>query len=240
MQRRKRISLLSSSLILISLVLLLLLTGCQANADKINQPSYSVNEGTYTAPITVEINKPDGTDISIYYTIDGTDPTVTATKYTSPIVLATNTTLKSIAVDKNGSSSEIKSAGYTISFPIENNSGSTNPELTNDGNDNEKFMGTIAGSWVLSQDGWTLTYAFTPIDSTSGTLVYSELGPNGNGDSYTADYAITNTSGSDAGTVNMTNIQGSGITPANSDLNIDYNANNTSQISIDGNTYTLK
>ncbi|MBK5245625.1 MAG: hypothetical protein JJE18_11565, partial [Eubacteriaceae bacterium] len=66
------------------------------------------------------------------------------------------------------------------------------------------------------------------------------LGPNGNGDSYTADYTITNTSGSDTGTVNMTNIQGSGIIPANSVLNIDYNSNNTSQISIDGNTFTLK
>ncbi|MBK5245628.1 MAG: chitobiase/beta-hexosaminidase C-terminal domain-containing protein, partial [Eubacteriaceae bacterium] len=172
MKKRKRISLLSSSLILISLVLLLLLTGCKMNADKINQPSYSVNEGTYTAPITVEINKPDGTDILIYYTIDGTDPTVTATKYTGPIVIATTDTLKSIAVDKNGSSSEIKSAIYTISIPIpiENKPGITN-------NDNEKFMGTIEGTWVASQEGWTLTYAFTPIDSTRGTLVYLALGP---------------------------------------------------------------
>jgi len=234
MKRRKRISLLSSSLILVSLVLLVLLTGCKVNSDKINQPSYSVNEGTYTAPITVEINKPDGTDISLYYTIDGTDPTVNATKYTGPIVLATNTTLKSIAIDKNSSSSEIKSAVYTISIPIENIPGITNPHLTNDSNDNEKSMNMIQGTWVATQEGWTLKYSFTPIDSMSGTLIYSEVGPNGNGDGYSADYTVTNTSGSDTATINMTNIQGGGITPANSVINIDYDSNDANQISING------
>ena len=242
MKRNKKRLILSSSLILISLVLLLLLTGCKVNVDKINQPSYSVNEGTYTTPITVEINKPDGTDISIYYTIDGTDPTVTATKYTGPITLAMNTTLKSIAVDKNGSISEIKSAVYTISVPTENipdvNTPDQTSDQTNDVNTDEKFMNTVQGTWVSSQQGWTLTYSFTPTDPASGTLIHSEVAPNGNGDGYSANYTVTTTGGSDTGTINMKDVENAGIMPSSTELNIDFDSDNSNQIHINGILFT--
>lgn len=253
MKREKKRLMLSSSLILISLVLLLLLTGCKVNSDKIDQPSYSVNEGTYTTPITVEINKPEGTDISIYYTIDGSDPTVNAIKYSEPITIATNTTLKSIAVSRDGLSSEIKLAVYTISVPSENipddqtpdqTNSSENipddqiPDETNDVNTDEKFMNTIQGTWISIQQGWTVTYSFTPTGLTSGTLIHSEIAPNGNGDGYTANYTITTTDGSNTGTINMKDVEDAGIMPDSTVLNIDFDSDKPNQIYINGILFT--
>jgi len=46
----------------------------------------------------------------IYYTFDGSKPTITSNKYTEPIVIQKNTTLKAIAVQDGVASKEIKAA----------------------------------------------------------------------------------------------------------------------------------
>lgn len=57
--------------------------------------------GKYVGGVTVTLSALNATDI--YYTLDGTEPTTTSTKYTTPIEIGTtNTTLKAFAVGDGG------------------------------------------------------------------------------------------------------------------------------------------
>lgn len=106
----------------------------------VKQPSLGLNGGIYTTNQTVTINKPEG--ITVYYTLDGSDPVVSTTTtaseakgmrrapsasttkvYTDPIQLTTGaTTLKAVAVDDySGNVSQTVTASYLITS-VENTS----------------------------------------------------------------------------------------------------------------------
>jgi hypothetical protein len=72
-------------------------------------PRISPDAGQIYIPVT--ISHPAGNKY-IYYTIDGTDPTLASTPYTGPFEVAEGTTVKAAAIAANGNSSEITSAGY--------------------------------------------------------------------------------------------------------------------------------
>ena len=99
----------------------------------VKQPSLGLNGGIYTTNQTVTINQPEG--ITVYYTLDGSDPVVPTTTtaseakgmrrapsasttkvYTDPIQLTTGaTTLKAVAVDDySGNVSQTVTASYLI------------------------------------------------------------------------------------------------------------------------------
>ena len=50
---------------------------------------------------------------TIYYTIDGTEPTTSSTKYTSAFTLSSNATVKAIAVKSGWNNSDVASASFT-------------------------------------------------------------------------------------------------------------------------------
>ena len=76
-------------------------------------PVFTPAAGSYTDTQTVTITcETEGA--TIYYTLDGTDPTKESTKYTAPITVNETTTIKAIAYDATGSSSAITTAEYTI------------------------------------------------------------------------------------------------------------------------------
>ncbi len=77
-------------------------------------PSASPASGTYLNNVTVTLTGPEGS--TIYYTTDGSTPTVSSNKYTAPIVLSRSAKLKFIAV-ANGASSAVSSAEYTVLKP---------------------------------------------------------------------------------------------------------------------------
>lgn len=63
--------------------------------------------GSTTVTITCETE-----DATIYYTIDGTEPTNQSTEYTAPFQLAENTTVKAIAYDANNNASLVASKEF--------------------------------------------------------------------------------------------------------------------------------
>lgn len=75
-------------------------------------PTFSVQTGKYTEAQNVTIYCTTE-DASIYYTIDGTEPSAESTLYNGAINITSTTTLKAIAI-KDGESSAVASATYTI------------------------------------------------------------------------------------------------------------------------------
>lgn len=77
-------------------------------------PTASLKEGSYTGSKSVSL-KTETKDAEIYYTLDGTAPTVESTKYTKAITIAKSCTLKAVAVVKGVLVSDVMSTDYTIS-----------------------------------------------------------------------------------------------------------------------------
>lgn len=78
----------------------------------VEKPTFSVEAGTYLEAQSVEITcATDGA--TIYYTIDGTEPTAESTPYNGAITISTTTTLKAIAI-KDGNLSAVAEATYTF------------------------------------------------------------------------------------------------------------------------------
>lgn len=89
----------------------------------VGAPMASVAAGRYSAAQSVALSSlTDGA--AIYYTTDGTEPTEESTRYSEPIQVSTNTTLKAIAM-KNGMSNSIVST-YVYTFRS-SGGGQTNP-----------------------------------------------------------------------------------------------------------------
>jgi glycosidase len=79
-------------------------------------PTFSVSAGTYTTLQSVVIT--DATaGANIFYTTDGSTPTINSTQYSAPVPVATSMTLQAIAVATNYATSSVASAAYTIQFP---------------------------------------------------------------------------------------------------------------------------
>ena len=78
-------------------------------------PAFSPAAGSYTTVQNVTIS--DATaGAAIYYTVNGTTPTATSTRYTSPITVASSQTIKAIALATGYTSSPIASAAFTITL----------------------------------------------------------------------------------------------------------------------------
>lgn len=76
-------------------------------------PSFSPVGGTYTSSQTVTISS-TSSGASIYYTIDGSDPTTSSTHYTGPITVSAGTAVNAIAVASGLNNSAIGTANYII------------------------------------------------------------------------------------------------------------------------------
>jgi hypothetical protein len=70
---------------------------------------------TFSATQTVTMSATDSSTFTIWYTVDGTDPTVSGTKvqYSSPVTLTATTTVKAYAVDSANNASVVQTVTYT-------------------------------------------------------------------------------------------------------------------------------
>ena len=76
-------------------------------------PVFSMASGTYYEPIEVEITC-STEDATIYYTLDGSDPTTASTVYTEAIMVDEDVTIKAFAVKEGYDDSNIATANYVI------------------------------------------------------------------------------------------------------------------------------
>ncbi|WP_373481868.1 chitobiase/beta-hexosaminidase C-terminal domain-containing protein [Acetobacterium sp.] len=170
----------------------------------IDLPSYSLNEGSYASSQKVEINKPSGEEIVVYFTIDGTDPTDKSSRYEAPIVLNASATVKSIAIDKGGNKSGIKTGTYTITIPQQTatqqattqqpTTTTTTPAVTvaPEVNEWQQFEDYISGTWKWTDSsGFTLYYQFS-----GGMLLVTD-----GGSDYYYDYYSSTVSTGTNGTI---------------------------------------
>lgn len=88
------------------------------SADAIATPTFSPQTGKYTEAQNVTIDCATA-EASIYYTINGTEPSATSTPYSKAINISSTTTLKAIAI-KNGESSAVATATYTFPTEVDN------------------------------------------------------------------------------------------------------------------------
>lgn len=75
-------------------------------------PTFSPKAGRYAEAQTVTISC-ETAGATIYYTLDGTTPTTSSTRYTQPLTISETTTVKAIAVS-DGEESATATAKYTI------------------------------------------------------------------------------------------------------------------------------
>ena len=120
-----------------------------AAAAQAAAPTFSPTAGTYPSAQNVTIS--DATSgATIYYTTNGTTPTVGASVYSGPITVSSSETVEAIAAASGFTNSAVASAAYTINItanpaPV---LGSLSPAFTSSGG--SAFTLTIAGTGFIS------------------------------------------------------------------------------------------
>lgn len=96
-----------------SMTVLTWLGGPAAALQTAASPVFSMQPGSYLAPIAVALS--DATPTStIYYTLDGSTPTTSSLLYARPISIAASQTVRAMAIAQGYSSSAVASAAYVI------------------------------------------------------------------------------------------------------------------------------
>lgn len=83
---------------------------------KLINVSASIPSGSYSSPQEVHL-RADVHDAAIYYTTDGSEPSLFSTRYGSPINISKSTTIKYCSNDEYGNTSL---ASFTQTYIIEN------------------------------------------------------------------------------------------------------------------------
>jgi hypothetical protein len=77
------------------------------------QPKITPAAGTYYDQQTVTVTAPTGGSV-LYYTLDGTVPTVFSSTYTTPLIVNRSTTVSVVAVSQHDATSATATAAYTV------------------------------------------------------------------------------------------------------------------------------
>ncbi|HAZ06828.1 MAG TPA: hypothetical protein DCY58_12590 [Acetobacterium sp.] len=104
----------------------------QKSSYTVKAPSFNLNPGTYQGEQKLEIVKADANDM-VFYTTDGSQPTVSSIVYTEPITLTKGEkTIKAIEVNGAGFASKIIEGKYVIN-DIPTTSGGSESEGSDSG-----------------------------------------------------------------------------------------------------------
>jgi fibronectin type 3 domain-containing protein len=143
------------------------LTKLSAPIDDTTPPTVTANPvgGTYSSEQSVTLTASEAA--TIYYTLDGIDPSTTSTKYTQPINISTTTTLKFMAIDTAGNQSTISTESYILEITdITPPTVSANPK---GGTYTSKQSISLSASELA-----TIYYTLDGTDPTTASSIYSE------------------------------------------------------------------
>jgi hypothetical protein len=150
-------------------------------AATIAAPVFSPAGGTYTSAQSVTLTSATASTV-IYYTLDGSTPTLSSQLYLQPITVAKSVTIKAMAVTTTtGSSSEVVSASFFINGSVVDTSKDTTKapgDTTKTPTDTTKKDSTvvppvttdrqrITGTWIASEDGSGVQWNFSEDGSMS-------------------------------------------------------------------------
>ena len=136
--------------------------------NQVAKPKFSVQGGTYENPQLVTITC-ETLLVTIYYTLDGTNPNSSSAIYSGPISISETSNLKARAAREGWSDSEIASVNYTITVaPIPENYIFVEGGTFNNGTSNvtvssfymDKYELTqadyqaVMGTWDPDPNGW--------------------------------------------------------------------------------------
>ena len=110
-------------------------------------PVASLEAGSYTGTKSVTL-KTETEGAEIYYTTDGSAPTVKSTKYTKAISISKTSTLKAIAVKKGVLVSDVMSVEYTIKRSFGGGGGSISGGSGSSGGSSNNSSTYTRGEWV--------------------------------------------------------------------------------------------
>ena len=120
-------------------------------------PEFSPEALQFYDPIQVELTVADG--YTIHYTTDGSTPTVNSTEYSGPIEISgATTTVKAIAVEADGTTSEVVEQTYTYCPPIVVNLGG------------EDHLGTLYSAYPVQLPANAAAWLITGKDDATATL----------------------------------------------------------------------
>ena len=158
---------------------------------------------TYFGPVTVTLSASDGA--SIYYTLDGTEPTSASTLYTAPFVISETSTLKAIAISGDNSSSVVTRTITILNmtpifFEDFELNGLNEMTVTNVSGAYEWVTATHSGNTYAyanaygqgATETWLITPAITPLTA-GGVMLSFKTAKNYNGPAlqvkYSTDYS---------------------------------------------------
>ena len=120
-------------------------------------PEFSLVAQQFYEAIQVELTVADG--YTIHYTTDGSTPTVNSTEYSGPIEISgATTTVKAIAVEADGTTSEVVEQTYTYCPPIVVNLGG------------EDHLGTLYSAYPVQLPANAAAWLITGKDDATATL----------------------------------------------------------------------
>ena len=93
------------------------LTWTNGAATTVAAPVFTPGAGTYFGSVNVSLAS-STSGASIYYTTDGSTPTISSTLYSAPFAIAQTSTVNAIAVKTGLTNSSVATATYTISVPV--------------------------------------------------------------------------------------------------------------------------
>ena len=126
--------------------------------ETVATPTFNLAEGSYSGAQSVEISCATE-DATIYYTLDGTEPSTSSTLYGGAIAITETATLKAIAVKENMNNSAVAIASYTIvpiyTVTLDAGNGSLNiPSNTVEGNSLNPIDLSNVTATLDNCDGW--------------------------------------------------------------------------------------
>jgi len=158
-------------------------------------PTFSPAAGTYTSAQNVVITTATE-GATIYYTLDGTDPTTSSSVYSSAINVSTTTTIKAMAVMENYDNSLVASAVYNF-VTLDHAGTEADPYSVSDARiaiDNNVGVSDVYAKGIVSEivtaynfQYGNITYNISTDGSTTADQLEAYRGKSYNGDNFTSE-----------------------------------------------------